>query len=428
MLTEIRVISDEFGRIKEHSKLEAYFMVIWLLGPLFFLVERSPADLWIITIGLAFLVRCAVNGDWKWVAHFWPKSVFCFWLAMFLSALFSPIPIEAAIEAFIWIRFPLLAFAFVFWLADYPALVRLLLKMTGVGLGLMMAILTAEIYVTYDHWSSNLAMSARLSWPYGDPVSGNYLAKFGLVAAVWAAAGMSSAQLTTIVWSGLAAFLLLLFTVLTGERINSLLVFCTLGLTLVWLNYQRTRILAVFLFALALMGLFAVTRSDFLVIKFTSSLFNGVFDVNNSGYVQLWKTGLEMFKTAPLTGTGAGMFRFLCEQTVYADSFIPRCDNHPHHYYIQVLAETGLFGFVTFIIMVTSLIYVSWSNARYSSDLLKKSCFIVPLALFFPLQSTADIFGQWVNSMVWYAVSLSMAISMAGERGNSPKNGWVKVS
>ena len=397
-------------------------MVLWLLGPLFFLVERSPADFWIVIIDLAFLVRCFVNRDWKWTSQWWPKSVFCFWLAMFASALFSPTPIEAAKEAFIWIRFPLLAFASAFWLAHFPALVRLLLKMTGVGLGLMMAILTAELYVTYDYWSSNFGMSARLTWPYGDAVSGNYLAKFGLIAVVWAAAGLSSARLTTILWSGLAAGLLLLFTVMTGERINSLLVFCTLGLTLVWLNYQRKGVLALFLSALALMGLFAITRSDFLLMKFTSSLLNGIFDASDSGYIHLWQTGLEMFKTAPLTGTGVGMFRLLCEHTVYIDSFIPRCDNHPHHYYIQVLAETGLFGFVTFVIMVSSLIYIIWSNARYSSDLLKKSCFIVPLALFFPLQSTADIFGQWVNSMVWYSVSLAMAICLAEQREYSPKN------
>ena len=237
-------------------------------------------------------------------------------------------------------------------------------------------------------------MSARLTWPYGDPVSGNYLAKFGLVAVVWAAAGLSSDRLTTILCSGLAAGLLLMFTVLTGERINALLVFCTLGLTLVWLNYQRKKVLALFLSALALMGLLTITRSDYLFKKFTYSLFNGIFDINNSGYIHLWQTGLEMFKTAPITGTGAGMFRFLCQQTVYADSFVPRCDNHPHHYYIQVLAETGLFGFVTFVIMVSSLIYVIWSNARYSSDLLKKSCFIVPLALFFPFSQQQIIWSM----------------------------------
>ena len=289
----------------------------------------------------------------------------------------------AATEAAIWIRFPLLAFAFAFWLAYYPVLVRLLLMMTGVGLALMMIILSAELYVTYDQWSSYQGMGARLSWPYGDPVSGNYLAKFGLVAVVWAAARLSSPRLSNGICGGLAAGMLLMFTVLTGERINALLVFCTLGLTLVWLNYHRPKILAFFLSASALIGLFAVSRSDYLLLKFTTSLFNGVFDVKNSGYIQIWQTGLEIFKTAPLTGIGAGMFRVLCEQTIYAETFIPRCNNHPHQYYIQILAETGLIGFAAFVIMITSLIYVIWANGRQSSDLFKKSCFIVPFALFF---------------------------------------------
>ncbi|MGB2463518.1 MAG: O-antigen ligase family protein, partial [Candidatus Puniceispirillaceae bacterium] len=370
----------------------------------------------------AFLTRCVIRGDYTWTSHWWIKSVFFFWLAMLLSALFSPTPTMAAIEAVIWIRFPLLAFAFAFWLAYYPALVRLLLMMTGIGLLLMMAILSAELYVTYDQWSATGGMSARLSWPYGDPVSGNYLAKFGLVAAVWAAAGLSSPRIKSAFLGGVAAGLLLLFTVLTGERINALLVFCTLSLTLVWLNYHRKKILALFLSALALIGLFAISRSDFLIKKFTSSFFEGLSDFNNSGYIQLWQTGLEMFKTAHLTGTGAGMFRFLCDQTIYAEAFIPRCDNHPHNYYIQVLAETGLFGFVTFVIMVTSLTYIIWANARHSSNLLKKSCFIVPLALFFPLQSTGDVFGQWVNSMMWFAVSLAMAISLTEEYEDSSQS------
>lgn len=426
MFQEKSVTFSELAFLRGLPKLEAFFLIFWLCGPLLFLIERSPADIWIVIIDIAFLARCAIKSDYKWTYHWWPKSVFFFWLAMLLSALFSPTPVMAATEAVIWIRFPLLAFASAFWLANYPALVRLLLIMTGVGLGLMMAILSAELYVNYYQWSSDEGMSARLSWPYGDPVSGNYLAKFGLVSVVWAAACLSSLRLTSIICGGLAAAMLLMFTVLTGERTNSLLVFCTLGLTLVWLNYHRIRILVLLLSALALAGLFAISRSDYLFFKFTKSLIYGVFDVSNSGYIHLWQTGLEIFKTAPSTGIGAGMFRFLCEQTIVSKAFTPSCNNHPHQYYIQVLAETGLIGFVTFVIMVSSVIYVIWANARHSSNLLKKSCFIVPLALFFPLQSTADIFGQWVNSMMWYSVALAMAISLTKDCKDSTESSQGK--
>ena len=408
--------------LRERSKLEAFCLVVCLFGPFIFLIERSPSDIWIVLVDIAFLIRCTFKGDWRWMHGWWPRSVFCFWAAMFLAAFLSPTPIIALTEAAIWIRFPLLAFAFAFWLANYPVIVRSLLVMTAIGLALMMLTLTAELYVTYDKWSSSSSMSARLSWPFGDPVSGNYIAKFGLVAVVWASASLSSRNLIPVLFGGAAAGMLLLFIVLTGERINSLIVFCTIGLTLLWLNHRRKIFLTLILPCLTCIGFFAVSRSNYLNYKFTVSFFDGLFDYRNSGYIQLWKTGLEMFKTNPLTGAGPGMFRFLCDQIIYADRFIPRCDNHPHQYYIQVLAETGVIGFTTFVIMVSGLIYMVWANGRYSGDLLKKSCFIVPLALFFPLQSTADIFGQWVNSMMWYSVSLALAISLVKDAGQKKQS------
>ncbi len=410
-----------FTLLRGRSKLETFCLVLWLFGPFVFLVERSPSDIWIVLVDLAFLTRCTFKGDWKWMRHWWPKSVFLFWMAMFLSALFSLTPIMAATEAAIWIRFPLLTFAFAFWLSNYPVMVRSLLVMTGVGLALMMLTLTAEIYVNYEKWSSSSSMGARLSWPYGDPVSGNYLAKFGLIAVVWASVSLSSRNMITFFWGGAAAGMLMLFTVLTGERINSLIVFCTLGFTLLWLNRHRKKFLTLILSCLTFFSFFAISRSNYLKYKFTVSFFDGLFDTHDSGYIHLWQTGLEMFKTMPLTGVGPGMFRFLCNKITYADDFNPRCDNHPHQYYIQVLAETGVIGFATFVMMIISLIYAVWANAQYSGDLLKKSCFIVPLALFFPFQSTADIFGQWVNAMMWYSISLAMAISLVKDGEESKR-------
>ena len=50
------------------------------------------------------------------------------------------------------------------------------------------------------------------------------------------------------------------------------------------------------------------------------------------------------------------------------------------------------------------------------------TAYIVPLGLFFPLQSTADFFGQWNNIFLWSAVALSMAaINLRAEPGASQK-------
>ena len=62
------------------------------------------------------------------------------------------------------------------------------------------------------------------------------------------------------------------------------------------------------------------------------------------------------------------------------------------------------------------------------SHVIAATAFIVPLGFFFPLQSTADFFGQWNNIFMWSALALALAagnIVSAGEKlsmqAKSPK-------
>ena len=88
MFQEKSITFSELAFLKKLPKVEAFFLIFWLCGPFLFLIERSPADFWIVLIDIAFLVRCAIKSDYKWTSHWWPKSVFFFWLTMLLSALF----------------------------------------------------------------------------------------------------------------------------------------------------------------------------------------------------------------------------------------------------------------------------------------------------------------------------------------------------
>ena len=54
-----------------------------------------------------------------------------------------------------------------------------------------------------------------------------------------------------------------------------------------------------------------------------------------------------------------------------------------------------------------------WWTARISwlgrEHVITATAFIVPLGFFFPLQSTADFFGQWNNIFMWSAIALALA-------------------
>ena len=62
----------------------------------------------------------------------------------------------------------------------------------------------------------------------------------------------------------------------------------------------------------------------------------------------LIKTSLNMFLDKPLIGHGPKLFRFKCKDKNYATGIFP-CATHPHNFYIQLLAETGLIGFFLYL-------------------------------------------------------------------------------
>jgi O-antigen ligase len=280
---------------------------------------------------------------------------------------------------------------------------------------MLVLILGAELYFNYSTWLT----TARLTWPYGDQMPGNYLARLGLIAAVGAIALAFSDQKAKKYLGVFIACILLIFTSLTGERINTLLVLCSMVLSFLWIHIDSVKksigTCLAFISVLALVTLFFTYVSQIenclFCKKFTSSLIHGLLNFEESGYIHLWKTGLAIFEQAPLTGIGTGSFRFLCETLITQFDGVARCDNHPHQFYIQVLAETGIIGFCAFALMVISIVGKTWQQGRFSSSPLIRCCFVVPFALFFPIQSSPDVFGQWANSMMWFGIALAMAIS-----------------
>jgi hypothetical protein len=46
---------------------------------------------------------------------------------------------------------------------------------------------------------------------------------------------------------------------------------------------------------------------------------------------------------------------------------------------------------------------------RGRANVLAATAFIVPLGLFFPIQTPADFFGQWNNIFMWSAIALALA-------------------
>ena len=62
------------------------------------------------------------------------------------------------------------------------------------------------------------------------------------------------------------------------------------------------------------------------------------------GHEALYLTAFKMFLDSPIIGHGPKMFRVKCSDPNYSTGKLS-CMTHPHNFYIQLLAETGIVGF-----------------------------------------------------------------------------------
>ena len=131
------------------------------------------------------------------------------------------------------------------------------------------------------------------------------------------------------------------------------------------------------------------------------------FSILSPTHTSLYFTGIEMFKTNYFFGHGPKSFRILCKK--YELNKIG-CSTHPHNFYIQALAEIGLFGF--FMLFFGFIYFVYKLFSKFNDLLVKKkiapNIFLIMgiLIIFFPFQPNGNLFGNWSSIPTFLTIGL----------------------
>ena len=129
-----------------------------------------------------------------------------------------------------------------------------------------------------------------------------------------------------------------------------------------------------------------------------------------SQHDSLIRTAYKMFKDQPIFGHGPKMFRIICKDKKYATGITP-CMTHPHNFYVQLLAETGIVGF---LFLFSALVYVIFTalkqfkciifrQKRYITDY--QVCLLAGILItVWPLTTNGNFFNNWL--MIAYSLPL----------------------
>ena len=395
------IITDARVAVSELPQWEKFAHIFWLLGPFILLIERTPADIWVTLLALTFVVRSIVKREGDWLKHFWVRAGFAFWFWCIFAGAVSDFPAYSVGEAVAWFRFPMFAMATAFWLAKDKRLLYAMLVSTGIGLVVMCGILMAEILIVGQQ-------GGRLSWPYGDLVPGNYVAKVGLPAFMIMVALAVSVKGRVAALSGVIALFTMAISVMTGERINFLIRACGGMLAgLVWKpNWGRYLALVAFE-VLAVVVIFSALPGT--ASRYTDQFIQGATNPQESAWLKTINGGWQVAQDNLMFGIGTANYRLVSYEGILVKYENVRPDVHPHNYYVQMLLETGLIGFVLGIVFLWSIIWTCFrSSLRNRDNVFVATAWVIPFSIFWPIATSADFFGQWNNIFIWSAVALSV--------------------
>ena len=140
-----------------------------------------------------------------------------------------------------------------------------------------------------------------------------------------------------------------------------------------------------------------------------------------SAHESLIRTAYNMFLDKALIGHGPKMFRVICKDEKYAWGGHP-CSIHPHNFYTQLLAETGIIGFS---FLFSAFIYVLYCAYRqFRSIVLRQQMYLTDyqvcllagiLITVWPLTTNGNFFHNWL--MIVYSLPVGFYLhSLYGKK------------
>ena len=411
--------------------LSAIASYLIILLPVFLITGPLLTDASIVLIDIIFLYFLFKLKDFKFLDNLYFKYLIAFCLIITIRSLFVDQTNHLTVSlksSGLYFRFIILIFATSYFLEKNDDLIK---KFTLIFL-FTIGILILDAYIQFIFGRNLLGFeiinSIKLNGLFNDRgVLGSYLLRLLplIFAVIINQYGFKKNETTlTII---LAISMILIF--ISGSRSSFYL--SILFLVLVMFLFQELRkkiiiLLIISTISVSILGNFNKKLDSMIyytlkdpVMQILStpnnnvekiSFLNKKFYIFTHIYQAHYFTAFNMFKDNKIFGQGNKMFRFLCKKKQFYVNY-HSCSTHPHNFYIQLLAENGIIGFLFIFSIFICVAYLLLRelisrNIRKVKYLNEPSLFIL-IGIFmnlWPIIPSGNFYNNWLSALIYLPI------------------------
>tara|TARA_X000000950_G_scaffold247616_1_gene306024 strand:- start:8370 stop:9641 length:1272 start_codon:yes stop_codon:yes gene_type:complete len=403
-----------------------YFIsaILYLLIPILLITGPFLPDLSLTFICLMFIFKTIKEKNISiYKNNFFIVFLF-FYLILLISSFFSEYASYSSQRSIPYLRFGIFSLATYYIIKFNPKIIKYLviiylLILTLLSIDSLCEFIFGQNILGWKKLDSNFRVTSLFG---NDEVLGSYVARF--FPFIMSLILFNKEELNLNIKNyqiSLIAIISFIITLISGERTSLAIITISIFLILLCCKNLRKIIILSMILILFLSSILIsinpklkVRLYDQVISQMDISNTDERIKVFSKTYEGHYLIAYNMFKEKPLIGHGVKSFRKYCskpENFLYDNA----CTTHPHNTYMQLLAETGFFGF---LIILSLFILASYKLTkvffkRFFSKNLKHSDSLTMMYIFFfsnlfPFLPAGSFFNNWMSTIYFMPIGYTI--------------------
>jgi hypothetical protein len=400
-----------------------FFSILLILIPIVLITGPALPDIFLSLIAMYFLVISILKKKWEYYKNPIVVGFIIFCIYGILRSLFSDMPVASLTNEGSAFYFRYIFFSMGIWyLLDHnPYLPKCFIFISVICLAFVCLDGLYQYFVGINIIGNHKIGINRLTSFFGkEPILGRYISYLSIFTF---ALIYQNFQKTKKMLLLSVVFLVMCEVVvfLSGERAPFFYIsFFTVLLVIFIPKFRIYRIVGIVISMFIILGILLINPNakERMVNQTIEEISETKLSVlpYSTAHEEHYISSLKMFYEYPLFGIGTNTFRYQSQKHQYR-SEKNDINSHPHHYYIQVLAELGIVGFgflVSFYLYISligfkQLLFILLPNNK--SKQIPFEFLLYPMILFvywWPIIPHMSFYNNWNNVLMMLPLGFFM--------------------